>query len=166
MSTSAVLEQIGITESNTHLVCESLCSVRPDWNYWQERVTIQTVSLCPVFEKLASLMRMDKHSSSLWVPLQCLSRPEPLMRMGEYPTSLWVIFSVWAIEPLTRLGEHPLHPGRELLFSVWADQHHWWEHINIHPVCKSCPVFDKIRTTDEMVQSSSKWVSLQFLSRL
>ena len=104
------------------------------------RVTHDNPYQCLSRSEPLTRMRMAEHTSSLWVPLQHLSRSEPLTRMTEHTSSLWV---VWA--------DHKTTDGNG------------WTHIQL---VSHSPVFEQIRTMIGMSEhTSSLWVTLQCLSR-
>ena len=123
---------------------------------------IQCVSPFPVFEQIRNtdkncwkmhpvceylfhflrrseaLIRMAELASSMWVPLQCLDRSEPLTRILEC-----------------------VHPECEFLSTVWSEPPTWtWAWTCIQFVSPS-PLFVQIRASK---YASRVWVPLQCLS--
>ena len=118
---------------------------------------------------------MGEHISSLWVPLQCISRSEPLNSMGGRWAPIQTVSP--SPSPVYEQNNHwqervNTHPASESLSSVSADGNHWQEWVNTHPVCESLPVFQQIRTTEYkgwipsgIQRVSPSPLSLQYISR-
>ena len=153
VSCSSVFEQIWSTDLN-------------GWTH------IQLVSCSLVFKQIRStdLNCSIPIQSSMWVCLWCLSRSDPLTSTP-IQSSGWI--ALWCLsrsDLLTSTAQHPCNTVCESLFSVWADQIHWPELLNTHPIqCVShSPVFEQFRSTHLNCSTpiqSSVWVALQCLSR-
>ena len=154
MSPSPVFEQVRTTDNN-------------GWTH------IQGVSPLQYLSRSELLTRMAKHAFRMWVPLQCLSRSEPLTRMAEHASSMWVPFqhlttvknswtSIQGVSPSLVFRTTDKNGWTHIQVvspsSVWADQNHWQEWLNMFPASES-PVFEQIRTTDK-----NGWTHIQVVS--
>ena len=121
---------------NTYPGCELLSSVRSDPLTWMaEHPSSWWVALQCLNRSLAdSLTWKVEHPFSSWVAVQCLRRSDPLIWMAEHPSRLWVAVQC-QIRSTDLNGWTPMQSVS--CFSVWADQIHWPEWLNIHPVCES-----------------------------
>ena len=124
---------------NTHPASESLSSVWPDQNHWWAWLNIkylQDVSWSPVFKQITTT---DKNGWTCLQLVSCFPMFEKINTTDKntYASSLWVTLQFLnrsLAEPLMRTTEHL---GSESLSSVWADQNHWREWLNMHPGCES-----------------------------
>ena len=92
---------------NTPSASELLSSAKSDLNYWQEHPSSLWVPL-QCLSRYQLLIRMGEHLSRKWVPFRCFSRSEPLMRMGDHPSrKLVTLQCLRKSKPLTRMVEHP-----------------------------------------------------------
>ena len=138
-----------------HPECESLTSIWADQNGWtyfqnvghslvfkQIRTTdengwthVQDVSCSPVFVQIRT---KAKHVSRMSVPLQCLSRSEPLIRVVEHTSSLWVTCTL------------------QCLSRTSTDENGW----TFVQFVSCLPLFEHMRMAEH---ASSQWVALQYM---
>ena len=113
----------------------------------------------------------------MWVPLQWLSRSEPLMRMGEHASRVSVsLYWLSSSELLTRIYGHSssmwvspliirLTDENEHASSLWVllqwlvDQNHWQEWVDMHLACES--LSSDADQNHWWESASSLWVPLQ-----
>ena len=101
---------------------------------------------------------MAEYASSKWVPLQCLGRSEILTRMAEHAFSKWVPPSVWADQNHWQEWLN-MHPGYESLPIVWADQNYWQEWLKICLFCIHLLCLSRSEPLTRMAEhASSLWV--------